>query len=27
LIEEGPPEQIFRQPRHPRSVAFLGKVL
>lgn len=27
LIEEGPPEQIFRQPRHPRTVAFLGKVL
>lgn len=27
LIEEGPPEQIFRQPRHPRTAAFLGKVL
>ncbi|MBI6852648.1 amino acid ABC transporter ATP-binding protein [Pseudomonas cichorii] len=27
LIEEGPPEQIFRQPHHPRTIAFLGKVL
>ena len=27
LIEEGPPEQLFHQPRHPRTVAFLGKVL
>ncbi|MBV6748723.1 amino acid ABC transporter ATP-binding protein [Pseudomonas chlororaphis] len=27
LIEQGPPEQIFRQSRHPRTVAFLGKVL
>ena len=27
LIEEGPPEQILRQPRHPRTQAFLGKVL
>ena len=27
LIEQGPPEQIFRQPRHPRTIAFLGKVL
>lgn len=27
LIEQGPPEQVFRQPRHPRTAAFLGKVL
>ncbi|RMQ49503.1 ABC transporter ATP-binding protein [Pseudomonas cichorii] len=27
LIEQGPPEQLFRQPRHPRTIAFLGKVL
>lgn len=27
LIEEGPPEQIFSQPRHPRTRAFLSRVL
>lgn len=27
LIEQGPPEQIFRHPVHPRTIAFLGKVL
>ncbi|MCF5242015.1 ectoine/hydroxyectoine ABC transporter ATP-binding protein EhuA, partial [Pseudomonas syringae] len=27
LIEQGPPEQVFHQPRHPRTAAFLGKVL
>ncbi|AAZ36283.1 amino acid ABC transporter ATP-binding protein [Pseudomonas savastanoi pv. phaseolicola] len=27
LIEQGPPEQVFHHPRHPRTAAFLGKVL
>ncbi|MDB6142130.1 MAG: ATP-binding protein [Pseudomonas sp.] len=27
LIEQGPPEQIFSQPRHPRTRAFLSRVL
>jgi len=27
LIEQGPPAQIFGQPSHPRTIAFLGKVL
>lgn len=27
LIEQGPPEQVFSQPSHPRTIAFLGKVL
>ncbi|WP_397449029.1 amino acid ABC transporter ATP-binding protein [Pseudomonas sp. NA-150] len=27
LIEQGPPAQVFGQPRHPRTIAFLGKVL
>ena len=27
LIEQGPPEQIFSRPRHPRTRAFLSRVL
>ncbi|MGY2137061.1 amino acid ABC transporter ATP-binding protein [Pseudomonas reactans] len=27
LIEQGPPEQIFSHPRHPRTRAFLSRVL
>ncbi|AZD35906.1 ATP-binding protein [Pseudomonas chlororaphis subsp. aurantiaca] len=27
LIEQGPPEQIFSQPRHARPRAFLSRVL
>ena len=27
LVEQGPPEIIFHHPRHPRTAAFLGKVL
>jgi polar amino acid transport system ATP-binding protein len=27
LIEEGPPEQIFSRPKHPRTRAFLSRVL
>jgi len=27
LIEEGPPEKIFTSPEHPRTQAFLSKVL
>jgi polar amino acid transport system ATP-binding protein len=27
LIEQGPPEQIFSQPRHARTRAFLSRVL
>ncbi|MDE1169376.1 MAG: amino acid ABC transporter ATP-binding protein [Pseudomonas sp.] len=27
LIEQGPPHQVFEHPRHPRTAAFLGKVL
>jgi polar amino acid transport system permease protein len=27
VIETGPPEQILSQPRHPRTAAFLAKVL
>ncbi|MES3708646.1 amino acid ABC transporter ATP-binding protein [Pseudomonas putida] len=27
LIEEGPPEQIFNRPNHPRTRAFLSRVL
>jgi polar amino acid transport system ATP-binding protein len=27
LIEQGPPAQVLGQPRHPRTIAFLGKVL
>jgi polar amino acid transport system ATP-binding protein len=27
LIEQGPPEQIFTQPAHPRTRAFLSRVL
>ena len=27
LIEQGPPEQIFSQPSHPRTQAFLSRVL
>ncbi len=27
LIEQGHPEQVFLRPRHPRTAAFLGKVL
>ena len=27
IVEQGPPEQIFRHPRHPRTQQFLRKVL
>lgn len=27
IIEEGPPEQIFRHPSHPRTKEFLSKIL
>ena len=27
LIEEGPPDQIFSAPSHPRTRAFLSRVL
>jgi polar amino acid transport system ATP-binding protein len=27
VIEQGPPEQVFRRPAHPRTAAFLSKVL
>ena len=27
LIEQGPPEQIFNRPSHPRTRAFLSRVL
>ncbi|MFP3492876.1 amino acid ABC transporter ATP-binding protein [Pseudomonas sp. SIMBA_059] len=27
IIEQGPPEQIFRRPSHPRTRAFLSRVL
>jgi polar amino acid transport system ATP-binding protein len=27
ILEEGPPEQIFRDPREPRTREFLGRVL
>jgi polar amino acid transport system ATP-binding protein len=27
LIEQGPPEQIFSHPSHPRTRAFLSRVL
>ena len=27
LIEQGPPEQIFSRPSHPRTQAFLSRVL
>ncbi|BAP44036.1 amino acid ABC transporter ATP-binding protein [Pseudomonas sp. 21LCFQ02] len=27
LVEQGPPQQIFHNPRHPRTAAFFGKVL
>jgi polar amino acid transport system ATP-binding protein len=27
VIEQGPPEQVFSRPAHPRTVAFLSKVL
>ncbi|MGV8921114.1 MAG: amino acid ABC transporter ATP-binding protein [Pseudomonas sp.] len=27
LIEQGPPEQIFSKPKHPRTQAFLSRVL
>jgi len=27
IVEEGPPEQIFSEPRHPRTREFLSKVL
>ena len=27
LIEQGPPEQIFSRPSHPRTRAFLSRVL
>jgi ABC-type polar amino acid transport system ATPase subunit len=27
IVEEGAPGDVFDQPRHPRTVAFLSKVL
>jgi polar amino acid transport system ATP-binding protein len=27
ILEEGPPEQFFTQPRHERLQAFLSKIL
>jgi polar amino acid transport system ATP-binding protein len=27
IIEEGTPEEIFRNPKHPRTIDFLEKVL
>jgi polar amino acid transport system ATP-binding protein len=27
IVEEGPPEQILRNPTHPRTRAFISKVL
>ncbi|WP_419795190.1 amino acid ABC transporter ATP-binding protein [Pseudomonas palleroniana] len=27
IIEQGPPEQVFRRPSHPRTRAFLSRVL
>jgi ABC-type polar amino acid transport system ATPase subunit len=27
IVEEGPPGALFDQPRHPRTVTFLSKVL
>jgi polar amino acid transport system ATP-binding protein len=27
IVEAGPPEQIFKQPQHPRTKEFLRKVL
>jgi len=27
IVEEGEPEQIFRRPQHPRTQAFLSKIL
>jgi polar amino acid transport system ATP-binding protein len=27
ILEEGPPEQIFRDPREPRTRQFLARVL
>jgi glutamine transport system ATP-binding protein len=27
IVEEGPPQQVFDRPRHPRTVAFLSKIL
>lgn len=27
IVEEGPPEELFNQPKHPRTQDFLSKVL
>ncbi len=27
IVEEGPPDQMFNQPQHPRTRDFLSKVL
>ena len=27
ILEEGTPEEIFDNPKHPRTIDFLGKVL
>jgi ABC-type polar amino acid transport system ATPase subunit len=27
IVEEGPPDEVFDRPRHPRTVTFLSKVL
>jgi polar amino acid transport system ATP-binding protein len=27
VVEEGPPRQVFAEPRQPRTQAFLSKVL
>jgi polar amino acid transport system ATP-binding protein len=27
ILEQGPPEQIFRAPEHPRTAAFLRRVI
>ena len=26
IVEEGPPEQLFYHPQHPRTAEFLGKI-
>jgi ABC-type polar amino acid transport system ATPase subunit len=27
IVEEGPPDEVFDRPRHPRTATFLSKVL
>ncbi|MBX6349929.1 MAG: amino acid ABC transporter ATP-binding protein [Clostridia bacterium] len=27
IVEQGPPDEVFRRPRHPRAQAFLAKIL